>query len=376
MGIYKTPADFNSTVRIDLTMEQRKVCVLLVALVALVDIVTCLNVSSKPDNNTVEVTSRSSRTEYPVYSPPDNYASKKKSSPISYTTDFSKKDDGSANFPTEDPSVSSEEIVSHPHFQPSSYEQYVPEGYYKPKPRYYTQESNFEKSGTNTNWNVWKDAGPPKQPPPMKAAPPPPDFEEYYIPADSWKGDPWTPDKMATMMMMMNQMKPKQSLLSGLFKEPFAILMAAILPLSLILAAVLPTFANMMMNGGIPTITTTATGGKARGLEDDVFSSPVMKALRTFGARALDNPGCMQRIFCQVTKGSEDGSSTDERAFQKAMHKVSTFVGEEHLKRFGVKDLFESMSDGNCEKIPCLNSDSNESLADNPKRGKKKGLLM
>lgn len=359
-------------------MEYLKVCVLFVALVALGDIVTCLNVSNKPDNNTVEVTSRSSRTEYPVYSPPDDYPPKKKSPPISYT--FSKKDDESANFPTENPSVSSEEIGSNPHFQPSGYEQYLPAGYYKPKPRYFTQESNFEKSGTNINWNAWKDAsdgGHPKQPPapPVKAAPPPPDFEEYYIPADSWKGDPWTPDKMASMMWMMNHMKPKQSLLSGFFKEPLAILMAAILPLSLILAAVLPTFANMMMNGGIPTITTTATGGKARGLEDDVFSSPVMKVISTFGARAFDNPGCMQRIFCQVTKGSDD-SSSDARAFQKVMHKVSTFVSEEHLKRFGVKALFDSMSDGNCEKIPCLSSDSNESPVDNSKRGKTKGLLM
>ncbi|KAG8198934.1 hypothetical protein JTE90_015141 [Oedothorax gibbosus] len=342
-------------------MAQHKVSALVAVLIALGHIVTGLNVSNKPVNDTVEVTSRSSRTEYPVYSPPDNYAPKKKPVPLSYSSTFpAEKDDGPINFSPETYSESSEET----NFQPS----HIPPAYYKSKPRYFSQESNFQKSGTNTNWNVWKDATEVPKPPSMKApAPPPPpyDFEEYYLPADSWKGDPWTPDKMATMMMMMNQMKPKQSLLSGIFKDPLAALMVAILPISLILAAVLPSFANMMMNGGIPTITTTATGGKARGSED-FLSSPVVRAISTFGARALDNPGCMQRVFCQMTKSAGDSDSS-AGAFRKAMHKVLRLVGEEHLEQFGIKDLVDSMLDGNCEKIPCLNFSSNDSPSENSK---------
>ncbi|GBN61606.1 hypothetical protein AVEN_138921-1 [Araneus ventricosus] len=333
---------------------------LFVVLAILVELVSCSEESSKISQNSTETKRRLGRTDYEVYSPPDEYADKK--SPLVYfPSEPIYKDDGNTNFrpskgPEEKPDSQKAPLPSRDD---------VPLGFYKPKPRYYSPKDNMYKSGTNMNWNVWKgdeEVKPPPMPEMKGPQPPPPDFEEYFLPSDPWKDDPWTPDKMATMIMMMKEMqKPKPSgILSSFKKDPSTILLAAAIPVSLILAAVLPTLMNMMMNGGLPTVTTTATGTKARSLVDQEYLSPVVSALTTFGSRALENPECMQRIFCQITKGSAN-NSTDSRPVQKMLHKVSTFVDEDYLQSLGVKNLVDSMADGNCEKIPCTNFNSSDS---------------
>ncbi|KAF8787388.1 hypothetical protein HNY73_008991 [Argiope bruennichi] len=278
---------------------------LIVIFVIFVNLVNCSKESSKISQNSTETKRRLGRTDFQVYSPPDEYADKKSSPPVFFPSDPIYKDDGNTNF---QPSKGPEEKIDSQKF-PSPSREDGPLGFYKAKPRYYSPKDNMYKSATNDNWNVWKgDEAPEVKPPPMPqmkgAPPPPPDFEEYYFPADPWKEDPWTPDKMATMIMMMKEMqKPKPSgILSSFKKDPGAILLAAAIPVSLILAAVLPTLMNMMMNGGLPTVTTTATGPKGRSLVDHEYLSPVVNALTTFGSRALENPECLQRIFCQFRR--------------------------------------------------------------------------
>ncbi|GFY59908.1 uncharacterized protein TNIN_164821 [Trichonephila inaurata madagascariensis] len=345
-------------------MEHLKVY-LLIFVVVFGDAVNSLDVTNKNSQNSTDASKRKSRTDYAVYNSPDNYASKKKPSV------FSPPDSDGDNFqPVQDPQFAEQNQESQ--FPPLSGDD-VPLGFYKPKPRYYSPKDLY-KSGTNTNWNVWKgepeapEMKPPPMPPMKGVPPPPPDFEEYYLPADSWKGDPWAPEKMATMMMMINEMKPKPGILSTLKKDPTALLLAAAIPVSLIMAAVLPTLMNMMMNGGLPTVTTTATGTKARSLDGLQYLSPVINAVSTFGSRALDNPECMQRIFCQVTKGATD-NDTESRPVQKLLRKVSTFVDERYLNSLGVKKLLDSMVDGDCEKIPCSDFKS-KNFNGNTRRGK------
>ncbi|GFS41617.1 uncharacterized protein NPIL_455561 [Nephila pilipes] len=340
-------------------MEQLRAFLLLMVVVILGDSVNSMEVPTKSSQNLTETNKRKARTDYAVYNPPDDYTLKKKASSVFSLPELSFKDDGDNFQPVQDPQFAEQKLDSQktlPQYPPPSGDD-APLGYYKPKPRYYSPKDLY-KSGTNVNWNVWKGEpeGPEMKPPPLPEMkgipPPPPDFEEYYFPADSWKGDPWTPDKMATMMMMMHEMKPKPGILSSLKKDPTALLLAATIPVSLIMAAVLPSLMNMMMNGGLPTVTTTATGTKARSLDGLEYLSPVFNAVGTFGSRALDNPECMQRIFCQVTKGSA-ANSTELRPVQKLLHKISTLVDEHYLKSFGVKTLLDSMVDGDCEKIPC-----------------------
>ncbi|XP_035216051.1 uncharacterized protein LOC118189535 [Stegodyphus dumicola] len=257
---------------------------------------------------------------------------------------------------------------SPPVYSPATYDDYVPVGFYKPPlpprpPRYYSPKGGMYKSGSSVNWNVWKGDQPDSTDTSSvidnSKGGPPPDFDSYYFPTGIYKGDPWTPtpDQMSAMMMMMNQMqapsKPKfGGFLAKLTQEPIALLLAAILPFTILLAAVLPTLVNMMMNGGLPIVTTTATGNNGRSLDGAEFLKPVIEAINTFGARSFDSPDCMQKIFCQITKGPA-GNGTESRSFQKALYRVSTLVDKHWLDTFGVKTLFDSMQDGNCEKIPC-----------------------
>lgn len=321
--------------------------------------------------NTTQVTGRSGRKDYVVYSPPDNFASKKSGN--TYPSEEPPKDVAKSFEPSIKPRFSKDEDEpqkNSPDYSPSSYEDYAPVGYYRPpsyaRPaRYYSSESNspMYPSGTSVNWNVWKgdSSGTPPSPPPQGnkkgGGAPPTDYNEYYIPMDAWKGDPWMPDQNPmTMMMMMNQMhKPKMGgFLSKIFQDPLTLVIAALVPLSILLAAVLPTLMNMMMNGGLPTVTTTATGNTAAGrnLEGIEFLSPVFQTISTFGARSFENPDCMQRIFCQVTKGPAM-NGTDSRSFQKALYSASKFIDSHWLETLGVKTLFDSMKDGDCTKIPC-----------------------
>lgn len=307
-------------------------------------------------NATKNATGRSGRNDYEVYSPSDTYVPQQSDNFFSADDVIRREDKSPSEFEfrpdtrlSKDNSKTSklESIYS-----PPSFEEYVPPRFHKPrnpsKPRYYTP------SETSVNWNVWKgeqvDTAVPSA---GNKGSPTPDFGDYYFPADTWKGDPWTPDHMSTMMYMMNQAhKPKfGGFLSRLAQDPAMLLVAIILPFSILLAAVLPTLVNMMMNGGLPTITTTASGNNGRNLDGAEFLKPVIQTITTLGARSFDDPECMQKIFCQVTRGTPNG--TESRSFQKALYSASRLIDSYWLESFGVKTLFDSMKDGDCNKIPC-----------------------
>lgn len=310
---------------------------------------------------------RSNRNEYSslVYSPPDNYASRKSNL---YKSDVAE-EDAFGFEPKIEPRLSKAEpppSQAIPMYSPSRTEEYEPINYYISrnhlKPRNYELEDYVPRG----NGKAWKGdhmdgsatSGMPM--PDNKGAPQPPmpDFSEYYFPADNWKGDPWTPDQFSKMMMMMNQMqamnKPKfGGVLSRILHDPAMLLIIASFPISILLAMVLPTLMNMMMNGGLPTITTTATGNNnARTLESIDFLRPVIQTITAFDGRSFENPECMQKLFCQVTKGPIT-NGTEARSFQKALYSASKLIDTQWLDSFGVKTLFDSMEDGNCDKIPC-----------------------
>ncbi|GIY17913.1 hypothetical protein CEXT_128771 [Caerostris extrusa] len=51
------------------------------------------------------------------------------------------------------------------------------------------------------------------------------------------------------------------------------------------------------------------------------------------------------------------------------LYQVSRFVDDNYLKNLGIKNLVDSMADGDCEKIPCSNFKSKDSK-DDSKKGK------
>ncbi|GFU10540.1 uncharacterized protein NPIL_382271 [Nephila pilipes] len=220
-------------------------------------------------------------------------------------------------------------------------------------------KDNMQESGTNVDWNVWDGDEPNSaelKPPKVniKGAPPQQNFD-YYYPVDSWKDNPWDPEKMAAIMVMMKELQKEKekpsSLLSSLKKDPATFLLVTAIPISILLAAILPTLMKNMISNGQSTITTTATGSRARQLIEQNLMYPFLEGISAFGERVLENPSCVQRIFCEVTKGDTKDSSL----LQKALYTASSFINDDYLENYGVKNLFDSMADGNCDNIPCAN---------------------
>ncbi|GBM70146.1 hypothetical protein AVEN_210264-1 [Araneus ventricosus] len=328
-------------------MAQTKIGLLLLMLAVIGDVISS-DESNTSSVNTTEQSSRSGRKNNIYYSPPDDHNLKKKLQPVPEVPSYN------------DENLQSEsDSEKKPLFPPPSYDKYP--SFYKPKPKYVPEDSSMHKSGSNVNWNVWKgdssessEFEPPA--PDMKGVPLPPNFPSFYPPAP-WKDNSWDKEKMAAMIMMMKDLqevkpKPSNSFLSKLKTDPSTLLLVSAIPISILLAAVLPSLMNNMIP--TPAVSTTATGNRGRMLFGSDFFAPILDGVSTFGHRALENPGCMQRIFCQVTKGSS-ASDTSPRILQRALHTASAFVDESYLDSYGVKDLFDSMSDGNCEKVPCTN---------------------
>lgn len=219
----------------------------------------------------------------------------------------------------------------------------------------------LKKSGNNQNWNVWKgdeehseeddessnDNSPKWQPPPQQ-----------------WDNNAWLADPMSILLLKnaVADMHKPTTFLDKITSDPVLFIVAAAIPLSLLLSAVLPVFMNSFaQTGNVPTITTTATGPtKSRSNDLDImpYLTPVMEAIGTFGIRSISNPDCMQRIFCEVAQEKVD---FNELKYVKKAANVAKYLSVgTWLENLGVKDIVDSLSSGRCENIPCGHSTKKE----------------
>lgn len=190
---------------------------------------------------------------------------------------------------------------------------------------------------------------------------------------NTWKGDwgtggnlpmmPPTPADMAMMMQMMQAMQhPEQTpsisdgisgLLSKIASDPILIL----LPLAMLLASAVPLIFPLLKNvnsdntASNPIITTVASGNNGRKRSDNPsFVTPILQAIESFSGRSLSEPTCLQKTFCEATKGV---NGTDSRPVQKSIYKAFTFVDDYWLDALGVKQLMDALGTGNCDKLNC-----------------------
>ncbi|GFS41611.1 uncharacterized protein NPIL_455531 [Nephila pilipes] len=229
----------------------------------------------------------------------------------------------------------------------------LPKGHYLPYR--HAASGVLKKSGTNVNWSVWKgddnsaaaDEGSDEADP-----------GKWPVPG-AWNNDPWAVDPTYLMMLKnaMADIKADQKpsgFLSKLKSDPALLLIAASIPISLLLAAVLPAIMNMVMNGSnMPVISTTATGNQAREQQVDImpYLTPLMEAVGTFGVKSISNPDCMQRIFCEV---AQEKIPFPESKYIRKAASIARFLSDgSWLENYGVKDLVDSLGTGKCDSIPC-----------------------
>lgn len=197
----------------------------------------------------------------------------------------------------------------------------------------------------------------------------PPNFKGYPVYPSFFKGgkpgDSEASPDIASMMLALNNMdsskKPDDGgILSKLVSDPKSAAVAALIPLSIVAAAVVPVLMNYMMTGagganGPQTITTTATDNK-NGRSLDAFNNFdfLLEGIANF-ARSMDDDECIQKTVCRVASGDQNVSVPDY--VRKAATKVISFVNDDMANSFGVQSIVEGVKKGSCDSV-CNGSNS------------------
>ncbi|KAG8201935.1 hypothetical protein JTE90_027411 [Oedothorax gibbosus] len=224
------------------------------------------------------------------------------------------------------------------------------------------QGYDYPNFGNYKGFDPYSNYGPPRYPSY------PPNFKGYPYPSFFKGGKPGdsdaSPDAMS-MMLALNSMdsskKPDDGgILSKLVSDPKSAAVAAIIPLSIVAAAVVPVLMNYMMTGvqtnnGPQTITTTATDNK-NGRSLDAFNNFdfLLEGIANF-ARSMDEDECIQKTVCRVASGDDNVLVPDY--VRKAATKVISFVNDDMANSFGVQSVVEGVKKGNCNNV-CYDSSS------------------
>lgn len=165
---------------------------------------------------------------------------------------------------------------------------------------------------------------------------------------------PMNPIKMMEMMMMMKTMQdlqesPKdEGLLSKFVDESKSFLMAAIVPLSIILAAIVPIFMNYIMTGSnLPLIQTTASNKLGRSIVDANILEDILQKFEAV-SRHIETDECPEKTLCKVVL--RDSSLLNDH-IKNLASKVANLVKDEWIKNLKVKKFVHGLGEGNCESI-------------------------
>ncbi|GBM05226.1 hypothetical protein AVEN_181615-1 [Araneus ventricosus] len=159
--------------------------------------------------------------------------------------------------------------------------------------------------------------------------------------------------EMMTIMNKMNQLqanskKDEQGFLAKLMTDPKTYMLAAIIPLAVMIASYVPFVASYFMSvPSMPAVMTTIVTSKmARAVQDIDLAQKVLENLIEFGSKVLEDDDCIQKAVCEIAllKGGSDNARY--AAF------VINRVSKDHwLKNWGVKELVSALEGSSCENV-------------------------
>ncbi|GFY73031.1 uncharacterized protein TNIN_12931 [Trichonephila inaurata madagascariensis] len=195
-------------------------------------------------------------------------------------------------------------------------------------------------------------------------------YDDYSIPsyspfANNYKGYPLysngflSPNTDPMLQMLMNIKstgafaKPEEAGLLSKFGVDPKIATTAIIPLSIVAAAVVPVLMNLIMGGASsPTISTTANKKEAR---SDIVSLNFENFMENMFslARNMDNEECILKTICKVACGQSAIPVSDH--VKEAASKISKMVQDDLLNKLQIKNLIDGVRQGNCSNV-CTSS--------------------
>ncbi|GFU87265.1 uncharacterized protein TNCV_4134101 [Trichonephila clavipes] len=219
------------------------------------------------------------------------------------------------------------------------------------------QGGDYPSFGNYKGYDQYSNYGPPPRYPSFAN-----NYKGYQFYSPYWKGSkpadtpapPATPDQMMEMMMALSNMddtsKPEDTgLFSKLISDPKSAAAAAIIPLSIVAAAVVPVLMNYMMTGTAQSVvSTTANNKEARSLDGSINLDVIMENIARL-ARAMDNDECIQKTICKVANGDADMPVSNY--MKKAATMVARLAKDDWVDNVGVKNLVDGVKQGNCDNV-------------------------
>ncbi|KFM67432.1 hypothetical protein X975_14760, partial [Stegodyphus mimosarum] len=123
-----------------------------------------------------------------------------------------------------------------------------------------------------------------------------------------------------------------------------------LLPLGLLLASLVPTVVT------IPVTTAVATGRRRK--RSIQFVNPVLDTISEYGVAALEDPMCLNRIFCQVVR---DGEKEKSSIVQKFYYKLAYMLDDKIADYAGLRLLLLAVRKDQCHLFPCKVKNSKSS---------------
>ncbi|GBM01589.1 hypothetical protein AVEN_60010-1 [Araneus ventricosus] len=197
----------------------------------------------------------------------------------------------------------------------------------------------------------------------------PPSYD-YYPFFQNYKGLPYYPkggsgsledngiafpneEQMMEMMNKMNQLqinskKDQQGFLSKLITDPKTYMLAAIIPLAVMIASFVPFLANYFTSGpSMPAVMTTIANSKmARAVQDIDVAQKVLENLIEFGSKVLEDDECIQKAICELALSKSGPDNARYAAF------VINRISKEHwLENWGAKELVSALEESSCKNV-------------------------
>lgn len=178
----------------------------------------------------------------------------------------------------------------------------------------------------------------------------------YYGKGSTYPSGPplsMTPEQMVEMMNAVDLMKDsqkEQGFLSKILADPKSILVAAIIPVSIMLASFIPLLVNYFMNGtSDPSVLSTVASSKlARSLSDFDNLHLLLKSLDKY-ERKLQDYECFEEGVCHII--TDQSAIGDDDYIKTAVKALAKFVKAEWIGHPRIANALSAIKQKNCSNV-------------------------
>ncbi|GFU59031.1 uncharacterized protein NPIL_459251 [Nephila pilipes] len=207
------------------------------------------------------------------------------------------------------------------------------------------RDGDQSSTGKYKGYDLYNDYSPPRYQP----------FANNYkgYPLNSGGFQPSNTDQMLQMMLAVKgagvATKPEETGLLSKFTVDPNIASTAIIPLSIVAAAVAPVLVNLLMGStSTPVISTTAGNRQARSYIVSHSLQSLIENMSSF-ARAMDKDECIQKTICKVACDQSAVPVPDY--VKKVATTIAHLVGDDLLNNLQIKNLIDGIKNGNCSNV-------------------------